>query len=85
MKPETKSLISKMINKRKGWQNKDLTDNAEVTPPHTGKMYFSGRKRASRFPKTCEAEQRPVIQLKAAALLLPSTTSACQRKGKCDL
>ena len=59
-------------------------DNAEVTPPHTGKMYFSGRKRASRFPKTCEAEQIPVIQLKAAALLLISTTSACQRKGKCN-
>lgn len=50
---------------------------------HTGKMYFSGRKRANRFPNTCEAEQRPVIQLKAAALLLSSTTSAYQRKGKC--
>ena len=43
---------------------------------HTGKMYFSGRKSARRFPKTCEAEQRPVIQLKAAALFCSSTTSA---------
>lgn len=49
---------------------------------HTGKMYFSGRKRANTFPKTCEAEKRPVIQLNAAALLLSLTTSAWQRKAK---
>ena len=47
-----------------------------IEQQHTGKMYFSGRKSARRSPKTCEAEERPVIQPKAAALLLSSTTSA---------
>lgn len=49
---------------------------------HTRKMYFSGRSRASTFPRTCEAEKRPVIQLNTAALLLSLTTSAWHRKFK---
>ena len=42
----------------------------------TTKMYFSGRNRASKFPTTWEAEERPVIQPNTAALLLSCTVSA---------
>jgi hypothetical protein len=77
LKPETKNLIGKMIDKRKiNDRIKALWLMLKFEQQHTGKMYFSGRKSASRFPKTCDAELRPVIQLKAAALLLSSTTSA---------
>ena len=76
MKPETKGWIGKNDFTEKDDRIKAVWLMLNLEQQHTGKMYFSGRKSARRFPKTCEAEQRPVIQLKAAALFCSSTTSA---------